>query len=108
LIGRDDTISELLASLRQPVGSSHLLVSGMGGVGKTVICRKLAHVCAHLMKGSETKGEKGAKEEKRLNAVVWLDCGQGLTAALQNQLAPALALDIRDPGWLVQAFKRLN
>ena len=91
LIGRDDKIKELLKVITKLQSSSHLLVNGMGGVGKTAICRVLAHRCATLV-----------------NAVIWLDGQAGLEAGLQNTVAPKLAIDIQQPDWLAQLIDKLN
>lgn len=63
----------------------------MGGVGKTAICRTLAHKCA-----------------KQVNAVIWLGGDSGLEGALQNVIAPKLNIDIQHPDWTELLMDRLN
>ena len=63
----------------------------MGGVGKTTICRVLAHQCA-----------------KQVNAVIWLEGQAGLEEALQTAIAPKLDIDIKHPDWLGLLMDKLN
>ena len=91
LIGRTDILDTLKNAITQPQGSSHLLVNGMGGVGKTAICKKLAHDVASIT-----------------NAVVWLDGQSGLELAMQSKLVHELEVDLRNPAWLGEVIKKLN
>ena len=63
----------------------------MGGVGKTAICRVLAHQCAKLV-----------------NAVIWLEGHAGLENGLQTVIAPKLGIDIQHPDWLGLLMDRFN
>ncbi|MFT4927301.1 MAG: tetratricopeptide (TPR) repeat protein [Phenylobacterium sp.] len=63
----------------------------MGGVGKTAICRELAHRCANL-----------------LNGVVWVDAHSGVKQGLQSFIAPKLGIDIQQADWLTQLIDKLN
>jgi tetratricopeptide (TPR) repeat protein/predicted ATPase len=90
LWGRDAIIDQLLESLTERQSSSHL-ITGMGGVGKTSMCRQLAHQCAPL-----------------LNSVIWLDSQSGLQTALQTVVAPRLQIDIEQPNWLALLIDKLN
>lgn len=67
------------------------MINGMGGVGKTSLCRQLAHQSATL-----------------LNSVIWLDSQSGLQTALQRLVAPRLQIDIEQPNWLALLIDKLN
>jgi hypothetical protein len=91
LIGREEILSQLLETLTQPNNNSRLLINGMGGVGKTSICRVVAHQCAKLV-----------------NSVVWLDAQGGISNGLQAIIAPKLNIDISQPNWLGMLIEKLN
>ena len=91
LVGRDDIVADLGEQLQQPQASSHMLVNGMGGVGKTAICRQLAHnACAGL------------------NHIIWIDCENGIFEQLNAHVAPQLQINTQDPNWVYQLVERLN
>ena len=91
LIGRQDILTELQNTITQPNSSSHLLVNGMGGIGKTAICKTLAHSVT-----------------EQLNAVIWLDCQGGLENALQGQLANKLEVNLASSNWVDNIINKLN
>ena len=65
----------------------------MGGVGKTAICRELAHRCSL---------------SKELNDVIWLNAHLGLESELKNILAPEYQIDIKNSDWLSKLINKLN
>ncbi|NQZ11608.1 MAG: tetratricopeptide repeat protein [Algicola sp.] len=68
-----------------------MLVNGMGGVGKTAICRELAHHAtnpAHI--------------------VIWLNGQSGIENELQTIVAPKFNIDIKQADWLPQLIETLN
>jgi hypothetical protein len=55
----------------------------MGGIGKTEICRRLAHDCS-----------------TKANSVIWLEAKNGLLPELQGVVAPELGIDPQEPDYL--------
>jgi len=91
LIGRGETMALLHEAIIKPQSGSHLLVNGMGGVGKTAICKTLAHRCASAV-----------------NAMVWLDGQAGVEQGLQNELTGRLDIDLQQADWLNALIDKLN
>ena len=91
LVGRDEILKTLQDEIGKTQGSSHLLVNGMGGVGKTAICRVLAH-----------------HTPQSVNYVIWLNAENGLDNELQSIIAQQFGIDIQQPDWLSQLIETLN
>ena len=70
-----------------------ILLQGMGGVGKTMICRCLAYQCA---------------ETTNIKSILWINGHSGLTHYLRNVTAPAYKVDIADPDWLKRLLRQLK
>ena len=91
LVGRHEILRTLQNEIAKTQGSSHLLVNGMGGVGKTAICRVLAH-----------------HTPQPVNCVIWLNAANGLDYELQSIVAPQFGIDIQKLDWLLQLIEALN
>ncbi len=70
-----------------------ILLQGIGGVGKTMICRCLAYQCA---------------KTTNINNILWINGHSGLTHHLRNVTAPAYEVDIADPNWLKRLLRQLK
>jgi tetratricopeptide (TPR) repeat protein len=70
-----------------------VLLRGMGGVGKTMICRCLAYQCA---------------KTTNIKNILWINGHNGLTHHLRNVTAPAYEVDIADPNWLKRLLRQLK
>ncbi len=79
LLGRDEDLAKLMASIECDSPFCDILVRGMGGVGKTVICRSLAYRC---------------NDSEKINDILWINAHNGLAPFLRAVVAPAYEIDV--------------
>lgn len=91
LLGRDEKVATVIQALSK-TDSVHMQLMGIGGVGKTAICRHVAH---RLPDG--------------FGDVVWVNCQAGLMEQLSNYVAPKYNVKVEDPTtWLYELTEVIN
>lgn len=91
LIGRDREIKELLALIAND-NCEQKLVKGMGGVGKSVICRNLAYA---------------AVNHRKIRDILWFNCHNGIEAEARS-IAIKYHIDIDCEQWWEVFLNRLR
>ena len=91
LLGRDEVVEQITNALMASE-SVHMQLVGIGGMGKTAICRYVAH---HL---ADDFGD-----------VVWINCQASLMEQLRNYVTPRYHVKVEDPTtWLYELIEVMN
>ena len=91
LIGRDEVVEQVTNALMASE-SVYMQLVGIGGMGKTAICRYVAH---HL--------------PDHFGDVVWINCQASLLEQLRNYVAPRYNVKVEDPTtWLYELIEVMN